>query len=156
MFPKRMIGRIFPEALDNNYRGLRAAIWLFVPLVLLRLLMGANMMWHPADIAASADNMPLSLYGGGGAQAVTSLFAQIGLYRLLLALLTVLALLRYRSMIPLLYLLLLAELLGSRLLDRFYPIAKSAAPGQTGSALILSMLAMALAGFVASLLPSRR
>ncbi len=150
-----MFDRIFPTKFDNDYRGWRAAIWLFVPLVLLRLLMGANMMWHPADIAATADNMPLSLYGGGGAQTVISLFAQIGLYRLLLALLAVLALVRYRNMIPLLYLLLLAELLGSRILDQFYPIAKATAPGQAGSTLILGLLALAIVGFAASLLPRR-
>jgi hypothetical protein len=150
-----MLHRIFPPTFDNDYRGLRAAIWLFVPLILLRLLMGANMMWHPADIAATADNIPLSLYGGGGRQAVMSLFAQIGLYRLLLALLTATALIRYRSMIPLLYLLLLVELLASRLLDQFYPIAKTAAPGQAGSALILGLIALAAVGLVVSLWPRR-
>jgi hypothetical protein len=151
-----MLNRILPGQFDNAYRGMRAAVWLFVPLVLLRLVMGANMMWHPADIAATADAIPLSSYTGGGAQAVISLFAQIGLYRLLLALLTALALVRYRAMIPLLYLLLLLELLGSRLLDYFYPIAKPAgASGQTGSALILGILALTLIGFVLSLIPRR-
>src|ERR1700722_15525723 len=120
-----MLTRIFPKAFDNHYRGYRIAIWLFVPLVLIRLLMGGNFMWHPHDVAATADAIPLDSYSFAAAEAVISLYAQIGLYRLLLALLTVLALIRYRSMIPLLYLLLLAELLGSRLLDRLYPIAKS-------------------------------
>ncbi len=151
-----MLDRILPSQFDNAYPGLRAAIWLFVPLVLLRLVMGTNMMWHPQDIAMTADAIPLSGYSGGGAQAVVSLFAQIGLYRLLIALLTALALIRYRAMIPLLYLLLLLELLGSRLLDHFYPIAKpAAASGGTGSALILGILALSLIGFVLSLMPRR-
>ncbi len=102
----------------------------------------------------TADAIPLDSYSFAAAGAVISLYAQIGLYRLLLALLTVLALIRYRSMIPLLYLLLLAELLGSRLLDRLYPIAKSGvASAGAGSALILIMLGLAFAGLVFSLLP---
>ncbi len=32
-----MLTRIFPRAFDNHYRGYRIAIWLFVPLVLIRL-----------------------------------------------------------------------------------------------------------------------
>jgi hypothetical protein len=149
-----MFTRIFPRAFDNDYRGYRVAIWLFVPLVLIRLLMGVNFIWHPENVAVTADAIPLASYSRAAAAAVVSLYAQIGLYRLLLALLTALALLRYRGMIPLLYLLLLAELLGSRLLDGLYPIAKSGvASAMAGSALILAMLGLAAGGLLLSLLP---
>jgi hypothetical protein len=37
-----VLGRIFPKQLDNNYRGHALAIWLLVPVVLMKLIIGVN------------------------------------------------------------------------------------------------------------------
>jgi hypothetical protein len=61
-------------------------------------------------------------------------------------------LIRYRTMIPFMDLLLLILHLGSKALLLVHPVVKSGVPtAQLGSAFILGLLAMLLIGFVLSL-----
>lgn len=146
-----MLTRIFPQRFDNLFRGHRVAIWLLVPVVLLKLVIGANSMINTRDVATTADAIPLASYGVDGAQAVVSLFALLGLFQFLLGAQGAFVLVRYRAMIPLMYLLLLIQQLGSRALNLARPIAPSGAPGaHFGSTLTLAMLAVTLVGFVLS------
>ena len=32
-----MLNRVFPQRFDNNYRGHKLALWLFIPIVLMNL-----------------------------------------------------------------------------------------------------------------------
>jgi hypothetical protein len=148
-----MLNRIFPRQFDNRYSGNRLAIWLFVPVVLIELLIGANSTFNARSVATGADGIPLDSFGAGGAQAVVAIFALLGLCRLLFALQGIVVLIRYRAMIPFMYLLLLILQLGSKALLLINPIARSGVPSaQIGSAVILALLAMLLIGFVLSLL----
>jgi hypothetical protein len=148
-----MIDRIFPRQFDNRYRGNRFAIWLFVPVVLIESLIGANSTFNARSVATGADGIPIDSFGAGGAQAVIAIFSLLGLCRLLFALQGILVLIRYRAMIPFMYLLLLILQLGSKALLLVNPIARSRDPStQTGSVVILALLAMLLIGFVLSLL----
>jgi hypothetical protein len=72
---------------------------------------------------------------------------------LLLGLLGVVALIRYRGMISFLYLVLLFQMLGTRVLALLHPIAKSAMSGTPpGFYVSLGLLAATVAGFALSLL----
>ncbi|HEY5008676.1 MAG TPA: hypothetical protein VII42_11770, partial [Caulobacteraceae bacterium] len=85
--------------------------------------------------------------------SVVSLFALLGLFQLLLGLQGAVVLVRYRAMIPLMYLLLLAQQLGSRAVALARPMAESGASGaHLGSAIVLAVLAMTVVGLVLSLL----
>jgi hypothetical protein len=151
-----MFSRIFPKQIDNTYRGHRLAIWLFAVAVLMELSMGTNSIVNTRMVAMSADGIPLDQYGAGGADAVTALFAIAGLFRVLLALQGVLVLIRYRAMIPLMYLVLLILHFGSKALLLIHPVAKSGvATAQLGSAFVLTLMAMLLIGFVLSILNKR-
>jgi len=148
-----MLNSIFPKQFDNAYRGHRLAIWLFIPVVLMELGVGANSIINTRTVAMSADGIPLDRYGAGGAEAVIALFAIAGLFRVVVALQGVVVLVRYRTMIPLMYLELLILQLGSKALLLVNPIAKSGvSTAQLGSAFILALLAMLLIGFFLSLL----
>ena len=148
-----MLNRIFPKQIDNSYRGHRLAIWLFALVVLMELSMGTNSIVNTRSVATSADGIPLDQYGAAGADAVTALFAIAGLFRVLIALQGVLVLIRYRAMIPLMYLILLIVHLGSKALLLVHPVAKSGvATARLGSAFVLALLAMTLVGLVLSLL----
>jgi hypothetical protein len=104
-------------------------------------------------VATGPDGIPLDSFGAGGAQAVLALFALLGLCRLLFALQGIVVLIKYRAMIPFMYLLLLILQLGSKALLLVRPIASSgASSAQIGSAVIFALLAMLLIGFVLSLL----
>ncbi len=147
-----MLARIFPKQIDNNYRGHWLAIWLMVPIVLLRLIIGFNSMVFTRMVATGADGIPLDSFGTASAQTVVALFALLGLNGLLLSLLGVVVLIRYRAMIPLFYLLLLLQQLGGRALQLFHTVATSGvSSAQSGSALVLGILAVTVIGFGLSL-----
>jgi hypothetical protein len=151
-----MLSRIFPTRFDNtSYRGHRLAIWFFIPITLLRLMMGVNCILFTRFVA-TGDGIPLFTYSAASAETVVSLFALLGLSNLLLALQGVVVLIRYRAMLPFMYLVLLSDHFGSKALLLVNPIARSgAATVGTLSAPIaisLAILAMTLIGFVLSLL----
>ena len=148
-----MFEKIFPRQIDNTYRGARFALWLLAPIVLLKLMIGANSILNTRSVAITADGIPLGSYDAAGAQAVVSLFALLGLFHLLLGLQGAVVLVRYRALIPLMYLLLLIQQLCSRALLLAHPIAESgASSARFGSAIVLALLAMTVIGFVLSLL----
>jgi hypothetical protein len=147
-----MLSRIFPRRFDNEFPGSRLAIWLFVPLVFMKFMMGFN-----SFVAVSADGLDLAAYGPRGAEAVLSMYVPLGLSMMLLALIGVAALVRYRSMIPFLYLVLLVQQVAGKGLATLHPIGRSGpASTHTASAFVLAALGVTLVGFVLSLWsPSR-
>jgi hypothetical protein len=126
-----MLSRIFPRQLDNTYSGYRLAIWLFVPIVLVKLAMGANVAglnpWiDNRQVLKTADAIPLDTFGTEAASVVVFLFASWGLALLLLSLLGIVALIRYRAMIPLMYLVLAIEQIGRKGIGLVSPIVRAA------------------------------
>jgi hypothetical protein len=145
-----MLNRIFPEKFDNAYRGHWLGLWLFVAIVAVRLAIGVNSILNTRLVATGPDAIPLASYDAGAQQAVLSLFALLGLSLVLFGLPGAVALIRYRTMIPFLYLLLLIQQLGGRVLSLMHPIATSGASG-AGSAIMLVLLAATVFGFFLSL-----
>lgn len=155
-----MLGRLFPRVMDNDYRGYWLAVWLLVPLVLLKLVMGFNVaglnLWiSNRRIAISADGLALDSYGAEAASVVMFMFASWGLMLLVLSLLGLLVLVRYRAMIPLMYLLLGIEQFGRKAIGLVQPIVSSAAKTEGLSPAFLintGFMAVLLIGFVLSIL----
>ena len=156
-----MLDRLFPRQIDNRFPGHWLALWLFVPLVGLRLLIGANSMINTASVATGADGIPLDTFSPAAADATLALFALLGLEGLTVAVLCALALLRYRAMIPLLYLLLVLQTVASRILSHVHPMvhAGAATLGSSGIAIgtIVSygLMGLTVLGFLLSLVPRR-
>ena len=99
--------------------------------------------------AQSADGIPLNTFGTAGAQAVVAVVAVLGLAKLLLGVFGVLALFCYRAMIPLLYFLLMVELLGRKGIYWMKPLTHLGTP--TGFYVNLALIALTTVGFVLSL-----
>jgi hypothetical protein len=149
-----MFDRLFPKQFDNTYRGHRLGFWLFILVVLMELAMGTNSMINTRTVAMQADGIPLDQYGAGGADAVVAIFALAALFRVLIALQCVVVLVRYRAMIPLMYLLWLILHLGSKALLLLHPIARSGvSTAQLGSAFVLGLIGMLALGFILSIWP---
>jgi len=108
------VNRIFPKQIDNHYRGHKFALWLFYPITFMNVAIALVGIFASDGGAQSADGIPLDTFGAGGAQAVVPVVAHLGLAKLLLGLLFVLALFRYRSMIPLMYVLIVVDYLGHK------------------------------------------
>jgi hypothetical protein len=153
-----MLTRLFPRQIDNTYHGYALAIWLLVPLLLIKLAIGFNVSgFNPwVDnrlIAQSVDRIPLDTYSVETASLVMFLFAAWGLALLTLSLLGVVVLIRYRAMIPLVYLLLSMEQFGRKAIATLHPIIRAEqTTGFSNAALINWALLAALGiGFVLSL-----
>lgn len=146
-----MFNRLFPRQIDNQFEGHWLAVWLLAPIVVVRTVIGFNSMAFSRSIATSADAIPLEKFGADGAEAVISLFALLGLFILLFSLLGAIVLVRYRAMIPFMYLMLLIQQLGSKALLLIHPVVRSGS-ASIGSAVVLAILAMTVVGFVLSLI----
>ena len=137
-----MLNRIFPERIDNHYHGHKFAFWLLFPIIFLKVAISLVAVFAPDGGAQSADGLPLDSYGAGGADAVISLFAVWGLSQLLLGLLFVLALVRYRAMIPLIYVLILVELLAKKGIFWVKPIVTTGTTSAISLSLVLIVLSI--------------
>ena len=151
-----MLSRLFPRQFDNDYRGYSIAIWLLVPIASIKLLMGCNTIFNTTWVIESADRVPLSDYGPKAAHLVIFLFQSWGLSLALMSLLALIACLRYRSMVPLTYLILLAENAGRKLMSLLSPL--ELAPGGSSPSFAtmvnIGLIAALLIGFALSLGPA--
>jgi hypothetical protein len=149
-----MFGRLFPRSIDNVYPGYWLGAWIFALVVAGRLAMGVNGTINTVSVATTADGIPLGTYPAAAAETVVALFALTALLNLTLAVLGATALIRYRAMIPFLFLLYLAQSLGTRVLLYVHPLQRiGSATASVGSAFVLGLLALTALGFVLSLVP---
>ena len=148
-----MLDRLFPAQADNRFGGRKAALWLLGLLLALKLVMSVNSILNTEAVAAGADGIPLASYGEAAARQVLLLFALMALGQLFLVLVGLAALIRWRSLVPFVYLVLGAEHLARRAIVRSY----SGGPA-TDVAFYLNygLLFLLAVGLVLSLLPPRR
>jgi hypothetical protein len=144
-----MFNHILPRQVDNTYQGHKLALWLFGLLVLMKAGISLGTIFNGYAAASSADGIPLDTYTPAGARAVVSLFALWGLSQLMICLLCVLVLVRYRAMVPLMFALLLLEHLSRRLILQIMPIDTTGAP--PGHFINLGLLALMIVGLALSL-----
>lgn len=125
-----MFSRLFPRVIDNSYQGHVLALWLFVPIVLLKAVMGFNVSglnpWISSRyILQTADGVPVDSFSAYGASVVVFMFASWGLVLLILALLSIVVLIRYRAMLPLMILAVTLEQVGRKGIALINPILSS-------------------------------
>lgn len=144
-----MLNTLFPASYDHDYHGHRLALWLLGALAVIKIPMGLNCIFNGAFVAGTVDGFPLAEYTPAGARAFLAMFAAWGLTLVVLGLLALLALLRYRSMVPLVFALLLLEQLGRRLIFTWMPVERTS--GSASGTVNVVLLVALLAGFALSL-----
>jgi hypothetical protein len=148
-----MLGLLFPRVIDNRFRGQWLGYWLMVPILILKFGIAGGSILTPGN-AAKADAIDLSTYSAPALQGAMASTALIGLLHLCIGLFCLLAMIRYRALVPLIYLWLLVEFLGRRVIFDLYPIGR--VPGTSNASIInLALLAMLVLGFALSLWPRR-
>jgi hypothetical protein len=144
-----MLDQLLPRHVDNTYHGYKLALWLFAVVVFMKLGISLNSIFNGRMVASSADGIPLDTFTPAGAQAVVSLFAAWGLSQLIICLLCILVLARYRAMVPFMFALLLLEHLSRRLIFQVMPIVRTGTP--PGFFVNLVLLALMVVGLALSL-----
>lgn len=144
-----MLSQLLPQRIDNKYRGYKHALWLFGVVVSVRITQSLLVIFNGYSVARSADGVPLDTYTPAAAQTVVALFALGGLSRLIISLLCVLVLVRYRSAIPFMFALLVLNYLASQLILLFVPIVTTGTP--PASIVNPILFALTIAGLALSL-----
>ena len=140
-----LFDRIVPARADNRRLGHPVALWILAAIVALRLLMGANSIINSRAIASGADGIPLASFNAAAQAEVIQMFALLGLYLVLLALVGLVVLLRYRALIPLVFVCLLVQELGSKLVLWTHPdTSRGASPGAIVTLVIIGLTVVGL------------
>ena len=149
-----MFGHLFPKELDNAYRGYWLALVILGLLLFLRLAQTGMGVVDPVLVIRGPDGILFDTFNAPAQAAFTYVFRLLCFLNILVCLIGVLALVRYRAMVPLIYLVLLVLLAGQKVLGLLYPIPR--APGAPGGMIVLAMLAVTLLGFLLSVLDIRK
>ena len=144
-----MLRALFPPVIDNTFRGQWLGFWLLAPVLFLKLAIAVGSLVAPRQ-ANSADAIDLSSFSPAALQAEATSTALLGLLHLAIGLFAVLAMIRYRAMVPLIYLWLIAEFLGRRVVLGLYPIDR-AAGASSGAIVNIVLVSLMVLGFLLSL-----
>lgn len=141
-----MLRLLFPGVIDNTYRGQWPGYWLLAPVLLLKLAIAVASIIAPRQTFV-ADAIDTSTFSAAALSEATTTMALLGLVHLCIGLMGVLAMVRYRALVPLIHLWLLAEFLARRGILTIYPIDRVDGPS-TGSMVnnvLISLMTLALA-----------
>jgi hypothetical protein len=144
-----MFDRLLPRSIDNTYRGHKLALWLLGLLALLRFVIGVNSIFNGYAVMTTADGIPLDTFPAAATQSLVALWALLGLSHVVIGLLCVLVLIRYRGMVPFMFALLLLQHLGGRLIVHFIPLVRTGTP--PAPIVNLTLLTLLIVGLALSL-----
>jgi hypothetical protein len=149
-----IINRLFPQPIDNTYRGYRIALVMFGLVVAVRALQSILIIVNGHSIAQSADGIPLETYPAAAAQTIVAIFAISSLNRLIISLICAVVLVRYRSAVPFMFVVLVLSYLASQVILRFVPIVTAGTP--PGPIMNIVMFSLAIVGLALSLFERRQ
>lgn len=144
-----MLESLLPQSIDNNYRGRKLALWIFGFVVAMRALQSVMIIFNGHSTARNADGIPLELYPPDAAQTILAIFAISSLSRLIISLICAVVLVRYRSAVPAMFIVLGLTYLGGQLLAQFIPLVRVGRP--PGVIVNLILFGLIVVGFVLSL-----
>ena len=144
-----MLNQLLPRHVNNTYHGYKLALWLFAVVVFMKVTMSLNCIFNGRSVATSADGIPLDTFTPACARMVVSDFALWGLSQLIISLVCIVVLARYRALIPFMFALLLVEHVSRKLILQVMPIVKTGTP--PGFFVNLVLLALMVVGLALSL-----
>jgi hypothetical protein len=114
-----MMKNVFPDFIDNEYNGEKFPLYLFYLVTTCTIIRSLIHLFSPDGGAQSIAHIPLHLFSDNASDTVIHLFAEWGLSQLLFGLLYLIVLIKYKSLIPLMYSFLVIEY-STRLFLGFY------------------------------------
>lgn len=138
----RITQKLFPKRVDNTHNCGKLPVITFILLTLLSLSRSLIHIFSADGGAASIAGMDLNV---SGAESIIFAFGLWGSSQLLLAMIQLIVVFRYRSLIPLMYLLIMIEVLLRILIGIIKPVAfTQTPPGAIGNWFLLPLAAVML------------
>lgn len=134
---KKIIDKVLPSKIDNSYSGYKIAYIVFSIITAISFIRSCIHVISPDGGASSIAGMNIDLPGGDG---IVFAFALWGSSQLLFAFIQILVCIRYKSLVPLMYIFLILETLMRIGIGTFKPVEFShVPPGATGNHIMLPL-----------------
>ena len=151
---KNVLEVLFPAKADNTLYGSKIPFYIFTLYTILSAVRSCIHLLAPDGGAGSIAGMDLTVAGADG---IIFAFALWGSSQLLFALIQILVVFRYRSLVPLLWLMLILEVLLRQLVGAMKPVTFAhTPPGAIGNQLFLPLAALMLAWSVGSAIRQKK
>jgi hypothetical protein len=139
---KRLFEILLPTKIDNTIRGWKLPFYVFAVYAIISTVRSCIHILAPDGGAGSIAGMDLSVAGANG---IIFAFALWGSSQLLMAIIQLLVVIRYRSLVPFMYVLLILEVLLRELVGYMKPVTFAhTPPGAIGNQIILPMAVLML------------
>jgi hypothetical protein len=139
---KQYYSILIPKTASNQIRGWKFPVYIFMLLAVVSTVRSCIHLFSADGGAGSIAGMDLSVAGADG---IIFAFALWGSAQLVYALIQLLIAFRYRSLIPLMYLLLIVETLLRMMVGKMRPVSFAhTPPGAIGNYIILPAATMLL------------
>lgn len=147
-----LIDSILPEKVTNEFKGNKIVLYVFVLITIITLIRSCIHIFAPDGGAQSIAGFPLNTYSEAASSIVILIFSLWGASQLLMGVVYLIVLLRYKSLIPLMYLLLFIEYTSRLILGIYKPVISThVVPGGVGDYIMiplsLIMLFLAIRGY---------
>ena len=134
---KKVFEILLPAKIDNVIRGTKIPFYIFAIYAIVSTVRSCIHLLSPDGGAGTIAGMDLSVVGADG---IIFAFALWGSSQLLFALIQLLAVIRYRSLIPFMWLMLALEVLLRELVGAMKPVTfANTPPGAIGNQIILPL-----------------
>ena len=133
---------LLPARIDNTVRGWKLPFYVFALYAVVSTVRSCIHLLSPDGGAGTIAGMDLTVAGADG---IIFAFALWGSSQLLFAIIQLLVVVRYRSLVPLMYLMLILEVLLRELVGRMKPVTFAhTPPGAIGNQLLLPLAGLML------------
>ncbi|MFZ4663277.1 MAG: hypothetical protein ACOYNY_40095 [Caldilineaceae bacterium] len=139
---KKILETLLPAQIDNTIGGTKIPFYIFALYTIVSTVRSCIHLLSPDGGAGSIAGMDLSVAGADG---IIFAFALWGSSQLLFAIIQLLVVIRYRSLIPLMWLMIMLEILLRELVGTMKPITFAhTPPGAIGNQIMLPLTALLL------------
>jgi hypothetical protein len=133
---------LLPATINNNYKGYRFIEFTFVGIILVTFTRSFIHIFAPDGGAGIIAGVDLTVEGSSN---IVSVFSLWGLSQLIIAILFAIVYIRYKSLIPLCYLILFIEYLGRFLIGLWKPLTSThIPPGAIGNYIMIPLTSLLL------------
>ncbi len=133
---------LFPKQITNELRSSRIIVLVFIVITIVTLVRSCIHLLAPDGGAGSIAGIDLSIAGGGN---IIAIFALWGLSQLIIGFVFLVVLLRYKSLIPFMYILIVIEYSGRIMIGYMKPLLVThVPPGAIGNYIMVPLAVLML------------